>query len=253
MRPYFEQDGVTIYHGACVDVLAEMAARSVGFVFLDPPYTESTHKAARTNKGKVNNSAPKQIDFPSISMSDLRLAFDAVGRVAKRWVVSTAAYQHVAKLEDDPPLHLRFIRCGVWTKIAPTPQMNGDRPGTGWEAVAILHADEGEKMRWARGGQSAVWHYRAEMNGEYPTQKPEPLINDFISDFADPSDDILDPFMGSGTTLLCGWRRWHRVTGCDIREAACEIAAKRIEQAMRQGRMPFVPVPTRKDQTALGF
>lgn len=252
MRPYFEQDGVTIYHGACVDVLGTMEPRSVKIIITDPPYTESTHKAARTNKGKVGGSAPKQIDFPSMSAQEIGLAFDAMSRVVSRWIIATVAYQHAAGLEASPPSGGRFVRCGAWTKIAPVPQMNADRPGMGWEAIAILHADD-EKMRWNGGGRSAVWTHRAEMNGEYPTQKPEPLINDFISDFADPSDDILDPFMGSGTTLLCGWRRGHRVTGCDIREAACEIAAKRIEQAMRQGRMPFVPVPTRKDQTALGF
>ncbi len=255
MKTYFEQDGVTIYHGACVDVLATMAPRSVKIIITDPPYSQQVHANMRSNKGRRNGvgTSVNNIDFADFSHADMDLSLRAMGRVASRWVIATTAFEHAGRLCDAPPNGLRFIRCGSWVKIAPTPQMIGDRPAQGWEAVAILHAADGGKMRWNGGGRPAVWTHRAEMNGEYPTQKPEPLINDFISDFADPSDDILDPFMGSGTTLLCGWRRGHRVTGCDIREAACEIAAKRIEQAMRQGRMPFVPVPTRKDQTALGF
>lgn len=72
----------------------------------------------------------------------------------------------------------------------------------------------------------------------------------FLADFADPTDDVLDPFMGSGTTLLCAWRRGHKATGCDVREAACEIAAKRIEQAMRQGRLPTDPIARPRDVQA---
>ncbi len=133
---------------------------------------------------------------------------------------------------------LRFIRGGAWVKLGPTPQMTGDRPAQGWEAIAILHAADGERMRWNGGGRAAVYHCQAEMHGVYPTQKPEPLIHRLLADFADPGDDVLDPFCGSGTTLLYAWRRWHKATGCDVREEACEIAAKRIEVAMRQGRLP---------------
>lgn len=250
-RPYFSQDGVTIYHGACVDVLAEMEARSVGLVVTDPPYTEGTHKGALTNKGK--NTKPTQlIDFQSIDHDGIYAAFSAIGRVAARWVIGTVAYQHVARMEENPPDGLRFIRCGVWTKVAPMPQLTGDRPATGWEAVAILHAADGKRMRWNGGGRSAVWHHRSS-GGVYPTQKPEPLIQQFLADFADSGDDVLDPFMGSGTTLLCAWKRGHKAMGCDVREEACEIAAKRIEAAMRQGRLPTDAARAKVVQGTMAF
>ncbi len=275
MRPYFEQDGVTIYHGACVDVLATMAPRSVKLIITDPPYTGLVHKGMRSNKGRrgrgkddargrpggteyAANGATLQsvnrIDFPPFSHDDMAASFAAMGRAVSRWILATTAFEHAGRLCDEPPPGLRFIRAGAWVKSGPTPQMTGDRPAQGWEAIAMLHAEAGEAIRWNGGGRAAVYHCQAEMHGVYPTQKPERLIHSLLSDFADHSDDILDPFMGSGTTLLCGWRRGHLVTGCDIREAACEIAAKRIELAMRQGRMPFsAPAPTKKDQTGLAF
>jgi site-specific DNA-methyltransferase (adenine-specific) len=255
VTPYFEQDGVTVYHGACVDVLADMAARSVGLFVTDPPYSGQVHANMRSNKGRKigTGTSVNNIDFAEFTHDDMAAAFAAMGRVVSRWVLATTAFEHAGKLCDEPPPGLRFIRCGSWTKIAPTPQMIGDRPAQGWEAVAILHAADGEKMRWNGGGRPAVWHHRAEMNGVYPTQKPEPLIMDFLSDFGEPGDLVCDPFCGSGTTLLCAWKRGHKAIGCDIREAACEIAAKRIEAEMRQGRMPIALVPTRADQARLAF
>lgn len=258
MTPYFEREGVTLYHGACIDVLATLPAASVGLVLTDPPYTEGTHVGARTNKGRRGRSGEVgtcalQIDFDSISGPDLMAAFDAMGRVARRWIVATSAYQHVALLEETPPEGTRFVRCGVWTKVAPTPQMTGDRPATGWEALAILHSvASGEKMRWNGGGRAAVYHCQAEMRGQYPTQKPEGLVSRLLLDFAEPADDVLDPFCGGGTTLLCAWRLGHRAVGCDVREAALEITAKRLEAAMRQGRMPVAArAPSSADQGVL--
>lgn len=272
MKPYFEQDGVTIYHGACVDVLGTMAPRSVKIIITDPPYSNIVHAGARSNKGRRGigkndergraggsemqsdrriKQAARRIDFAAFSPASMAEAFAAMTRIAARWVIATVAFEHAGRLCEEPPAGSRFIRGGAWVKVAPTPQMTGDRPAQGWEAVALLHADD-TPMHWNGGGRPAVWTCQAEMHGEYPTQKPERLINDFISDFADPDDDILDPFMGSGTTLLCGWRRGHRVMGCDIREAACEIAARRIEQAMRQGRLDIPrPAPRRSDQSSL--
>ena len=254
-RPYFSQDGVTIYHGACVDVLAEMAPRSVGLFILDPPYSEQVHANMRSNRGRKcgTGTSVNNIDFAEFTHSDMASALAAIGRVASRWSLVTCAFEHAGRLCDEPPKGLRFVRCGSWVKIAPTPQMIGDRPAQGWEAVAILHASDGQRMRWNGGGKPAVWHHRAEMRGEYPTQKPEPLIMDFLADFGEPGDLVCDPFMGSGTTLLCAWKRWHLAIGCDIREKACEIAAKRIEAAMRQGRLPTDAAWAKEVQGTMAF
>ena len=272
-RPYFSQDGVTIYHGACVDVLAEMEARSVNLVCTDPPYTDLVHNGARSNKGRrgySNNDARgrpggsektglrvvqamRRIDFASFTHDDMAAAMVAMGRVARRWVLATVAFEHAGRLCDDPPEGLKFVRCGAWVKAGPTPQMTGDRPAQGWEAIAMLHAADGERMRWNGGGRAAVYHCQAEMRGVYPTQKPEALIQRLLADFADPGDDVLDPFMGSGTTLLCAWKRGHKATGCDVREEACEIAAKRIEAAMRQGRLPTDAARAKEVQGTMAF
>lgn len=251
LRPYFERDGVMLYHASCMDLMATMAPRSVGCTITDPPYTDGTHKGMRSNKrGEVDyRTGGRRIDFPPVASDVLAEMFAEVARVTRRWTVATVAYQHAAKLEESPPPMSNFVRCGVWAKIAPTPQMSGDRPGQGWESVAILHADD-LRTRWNGGGRSAVWHCRPEMEGDYPTQKPEPLIDAFIRDFCDPGESIFDPFAGGGTTLVCAWKAGHPVIGCDIREEACEVAARRLERVMAQGRLDL-PARVKAVQTGL--
>jgi DNA modification methylase len=63
----------------------------------------------------------------------------------------------------------------------------------------------------------------------HPTQKPQALIY-WCLDFAPEAKTVLDPFMGSGTTLLCARNRGKTAVGIDKDERYCEIAATRLSQ-----------------------
>ena len=230
MTPYFEKNGVTLFHADCREVLPTLPEKSAGLVLTDPPYSEETHKGARTG----SNGNEVLIHFAPLP--DPVELFGIIGRVAARWVVATMEWRHVADLERLPPDGLRFVRVGAWVKPDPVPQISGDRPGQGFEAVAVMHRAQEGYLRWNGGGLPAVWTYGIEKNNsEYPTQKPLPLVQKLISQFADPYDLVLDPFSGGGTTLVAAYRMGHRAIGCDISERACEVAAKRLEREMAQG------------------
>ncbi len=64
---------------------------------------------------------------------------------------------------------------------------------------------------------------------KHPTQKPTPLMNWCIG-LADEPNTILDPFMGSGTTLRAAKDLGRKAIGIEIEEKYCEIAAKRMAQ-----------------------
>ena len=64
----------------------------------------------------------------------------------------------------------------------------------------------------------------------HPTQKPRKIFEIPISEWSNPGDFILDPFMGSGTTLRAAKDLGRKAIGIEIEERYCEIAAKRLSQ-----------------------
>ena len=222
IAPYYEHDGIVIYHADCREVLPALGP--VDHVLTDVPYSDDTHDGAR------RTPAEKLLDFPSIAIDDLR---SILGLVAlRRWGVLTCDWQHVLPLKNDPPRGWRFMRHGLWVKPNPTPQFTGDRPGQGFEAVAILHgAAKGIRKRpaWNGGGLPAVWTH-PKISGVHPTQKPEGLRLDWVLQFTDLGDTIVDPFMGSGTTLVAAKRLGRRAVGIERRERDCAQAVQRLQQ-----------------------
>jgi len=65
----------------------------------------------------------------------------------------------------------------------------------------------------------------------YPTQKPEALLSRWIEACSDPGDLVLDPYAGSGTTLLCAARLGRRAIGIDRGEEAHAIVIERLRAA----------------------
>jgi len=63
----------------------------------------------------------------------------------------------------------------------------------------------------------------------YPTQKPEALLQRLIESCTEPGDAILDPYLGSGTTLSVAARLGRRGTGIDANPRALHIARQRLE------------------------
>jgi len=220
VTPYYQDEAVKIYHGDCLDVLPYID--SVDHVITDPPYGRETHEGARTGSGDR-----ALVDFDCIDAESLRHVFAECK--AARWLIATIEWQHAAILERIPPSGWEFIRLGVWVKPNGAPQFTGDRPSTGWEAVCILHSPG--KKRWNNGGHHAVWTFNKQ-NGTHPTQKPLALIKQFVLEFTDRCEFILDPFMGSGTTLRAAKDLGRKAIGIEIEERYCEIAAKRMAQGV---------------------
>lgn len=238
--------------GDCLAVLPTLPAGAVDAVVTDPPYSEATHSGARSGAWDTSITMPLRSAFSPISISDLRRALALCA--PRRWCVATVDWHHVHALESCPPAGLRFVRFGVWVKPNGMPQMTGDRPSMGWEAVALLHGPD--RMRWARGGGHAVWRCLTARSGvfaagNHPTEKPIELGAMFTLDFTDPDDLIVDPFAGSGTTGVAALRTGRRFIGIEIAPEYAAVARKRCAEAFAQPRLfDDVPAP-RPAQSAL--
>lgn len=226
MKIYYEDDSVTLYHGNSFELLAGMEDSSVDCVITDPPYTGYVHKNSKSNR---SGNGISEIDFDSFNDEQLRIAFDEFGRVTRRWVVSTLAFEHSYSFQENAPVGLRLMRIGVWVKNNPMPQISADRPGHGWESIAYLHKAD-VKSEWNGGGSHGNYVSNLATPTGHPTPKPVKMFSSFVERFTNPGDLILDPFTGGGTTLLAARNLGRKAIGCELDEKYCEITAQRLSQ-----------------------
>lgn len=229
-----ESEPVRVVEADCLEVLRELPDGSVGHVITDPPYAEKTHAGARAARPGVSLTTVQLVTFESMGdAAFLHLCRESV-RVARRWVLMTCDWRHAAVAFCDGGVGPSVVRCGVWVKPDAAPQFTGDRPGTGWESVLILHR-KGRK-RWNGGGHHATWIHGVERNNEHPTQKPLALVRKWVRDFTDPGEVILDPFAGSGTTGIAAIKEGRRAILVERDPAYCAVIRRRVAEAMGEGK-----------------
>lgn len=228
--------------GDCREVVPGIGA--VDAVVTDPPYgAAATHANHLSGVTLADGTRRQDLGFDGISGEDLVALAASWVSIARRWVVFTCEWKD-AHLLDSAGL---LIRLGIWRKPDGAPQFTGDRPGMGWEAVAICHR-KGRK-RWNGGGRHAVWSHGRDPGDGHPTQKPVALMSAFLADFTDPGETVLDPFMGSGTTLVACQRMGRSGIGVEIDPKHFDTACRRVEAAARQSDLfpaALAPHPSRK-------
>ncbi len=219
MEAYYKDDDVTIYHGDCKEILPQLG--QVDHIITDPPYSASTHD------NHLSSVADRDaLGFDGIGQDVLVQLVQDWTEQARRWCIFTCDWHYMEALHDIGVL----VRFGVWVKPDGAPQFTGDRPGMGWEPVAICHR-MGRK-RWNAGGHHAVWTHSVERKQLHPTAKPHALVTDWLRMFTDIGETVLDPFMGSGTTLRAAKDAGRKAIGIELDERHCEAAALRMSQSV---------------------
>lgn len=245
MSPRIEQlaENVALYFGDCREILPTILG--IDLVITDPPYSGNTHEMAKTNKG--SGQGRKLITFASLTDEEFLDVVNASLAASDGWLVMTCDYRHAALLYGSP----RFVRLGVWVKPNPMPQISADRPGQGFETVAIMHSGRRPKA-WNRGGGSGVWTYPVTNGAEVPTQKPLPLLSSLVADFSSVGEIIADPFMGSGTTGVAAVKAGRGFVGIEANAQHYDVARKRISDALARPDM-FVSRPAKAIQEAMAL
>lgn len=195
-EPYYDQDGITIYHGDAREILPLLEPNSIDLVLTDPPYPN--------NAGHFIEGIEAAEQFMQTY-------------AAPRWMVFWHALQR-------PPVPLPLVAHHIWHRS------NTNRPDN-YEPIYEF-ADEPERA-------SKVLSFPVIYPGltgcyeatGHPTQKNLKLMRELIA-MRRGVASILDPFMGSGTTLRAAKDLGRRAIGIEISEAYCEIAARRLQQSV---------------------
>ena len=206
MKPYYEHEGVTIYHGDCREILPHVKADAV---VTDPPYGI----AYRSNRGADHDEVCGDLDT---AVRDWVLAAlpGVPSLVFGRWDVPRP-----------PGTRQRLI----WSK-APDPGMGDLSSPWGCSDEEIYVLGSGFT---GRRGSNVITFPKVPVGAkgvgrDHPTPKPRALMVHLVERC--PPGVILDPFMGSGTTLRAAKDLGRKAIGIEIEERYCEIAAKRLAQ-----------------------
>lgn len=226
MTPYYQDSAVTIYHGDCRELIPELSIL-FDLVLTDPPFETEAHTPMRRTRARRWRVAGQPMKFLSRKITDDLRAF--VCDLRCNWLLAFCQAEAVAAYQV--ALGSRYVRPMVWIKPDSAPQFTGDRPAMGYESIVCAWCSSGKK-RWNGGGKRGVFEYNAtDFFREHPTQKPLKLIQELITLFS-LDGMILDPFMGSGTTLRAAKNLGYNAIGIEIEECYCEIAAKRMAQGV---------------------
>ena len=241
MKPYYSEDGITIYHADCRDVMPSLAPESVTLLWTDPPYGHSNHDGdlnSRLNAHRGLEGQPIANDSPEA----MREVLDAALALAVPLLVADCCcccccccgggprptFAWVADRMDRRGLS--FFHSVIWNKL---------NPGLGWrfrrqhEMIMVAHR-EGGRLAWADDSLAVpnLQSLGPPRDRQHPNEKPLDLPARFIAWTTMPGDLVLDPFMGSGTTLVAAKNLVRKAIGIELDERYCEIAARRLSQGV---------------------
>lgn len=241
VRPYYDEDGITIYHGDTLFVVPELSG--VDAVVCDPPYSSGGNfrgdRMASTVTKYVNSDQHAYRPEFAGDNRDQRsyLAWVSLWMAAAAQACNQGAVCAVFTDWRQLPTTTDAIQAGgwVWRGLGVWDKGGGVRPYLGGLA------SQSEFVVWGSYGphepsrnpvsQPGV-HKASIVRGDdkwHIAQKPESVMT-WLAALCPPAGTILDPFMGSGSTLVAAKATGRKAIGIEVDERYCEIAAKRLAQ-----------------------
>ena len=204
VEPYYEEPGIAIYCADCREVLPQLP--KVDLVLTDPPY------GVGMNYGITNDSTSESLQ----RILDVVKASEMISPI----VLTTVGCFEIEKAlyRQHPPVWRICWRKGITSR----PSAVGF---TDWEPVFVYGS------RVHRNAHD-LFTVQPELMGTYghPCPKPLGFSRWLVQRFSDEYGIVVDPFMGSGTTLVAAKQLGRRAIGIEIERKYCDIAIERLRQ-----------------------
>lgn len=261
MKPYYDHGGITLYVGDCLHILPELSG--VGAVLTDPPY--SSGGAFRGDR--MQRTLSKYVSSDSTGQASLN-NFTGDNRDQRSYLAWSALWMSAARMAAIPGAQILVFT--DWRQL-PTTTDAIQAGGWVWRNVATwwkpgirmqrgLFSQSAEYVVFGTNGPT-VDHDGAPQNvfrcapvatadKEHIAEKPIEVMNWCCSAISRGAL-VLDPFAGSGSTLVAAKSLGHRAIGIEIDEASAEVAAKRLSQQVLSFE-PAKPAPQPQQTSLLG-
>ena len=230
MAPYYDHDGITIYHGDCREVLP-LLIPGFDLLLTDPPYGIS-YKSNRGSDHAAIVGDDDTLDVPAVLAQAARL----LRRSRHAYIFgdidlsSTALTAKVELVWDKGVVGMGDLSLPWSTSHEPItfavyePSIANREKGYGRLAARMR---KGSVLRCIRtNGQGTNRH---------PTEKPVEVLRQLIESSSVLGETVLDPFMGVGSTLVAAHMEGRNAVGIETDERYCEIAASRLGVQVAQG------------------
>ena len=218
MKPYYDHAGITIYHADARELLGQIDADAV---VTDPPYAlDGGRGGGNRSRGKANYGSVGWEDtheYLSDHLIPTAVAFiDSVGRGALTCGVPNLSLWMQAKPPADIGLFWQPAAVGM-----------GPWGFCGFNPILYYGKDPRAGKSQTPAGKSIT---ERSPKLDHPCPKPLKAWSWLVCKIALEGETVLDPFVGSGTTLLAAKNNGRKAIGIEIEERYCELAASRLAQ-----------------------
>lgn len=236
--PWLDENDVQLWHGDALQVLRHLPDSSVDAVIADPPYSSGGTMRSDRNLSTRNKYVQKDVkhdlpDFVGDSRDQRSYLAWATLWLAECWrVVKPGRACMVFTDWRQLPTTTDALQAGgfVWRGVVPCEKPH-PRPAPGFAASA-------EYVVWGTRGPTDFGHSvhlpgrvvgQTPRDREHITQKPIGWIEHLLG-VVEPGGTVLDPFAGSGTTLVAARARGFRAIGIEIDKAFVDMTTRRLAQ-----------------------
>jgi hypothetical protein len=239
MTPYYSDELVTLYHGDCLDVLRTMEDAACDGAVIDPPFTEwGRMEPVLRELGRV---APYGFWIAFSRMPATLDMWDDI-RAANGQGGSITYHEHFTWTDTQPrfvspykPLRTHEDVTVLQSQCAGRPDM---KVGAAIADRRARSKGSSSLGKWTKEGRvyqpgerkHMTTHLAFPRNLRAPLgvwQKPDKLMHTLAAAYFHDATCVIDPFCGSGTTLVCASALGIRAIGIEVEERHCEIAAQR--------------------------
>lgn len=252
--------------------LRTLKTKSVDHTIMDPPYEDDCHISGKTirwpkdergrsisNLRETGRGSPDlnrpELDFAAMDEEHRLAIARQVVRVTRGWALVFCQDEGVHLWRAalcDPNNHpkgpAKWRRTCVWVKPDAMPKVNGDGPGQGHECFVAVWCGDGRSV-WNGGGSSGVFIHNTGRNEFHPNQKPLSLMRDLVINFTMHGELILDPYAGSGSTLVAAKEAGRSYLGIEMQEKHVSTCERRLTRTAERTSFEMMQFSTKKTKT----